>query len=203
MPQVAEVTLRSTFSFNKIKENESTENHFLISGEDVIWLVLMHRSWAPSKIIVFLWYFQNRMNFCNKSQTPNKIPLMILSQKHAHYEYFSSLSFLLFNSCHIIARLSFVAFNYGVEILAKRTSPPHVIRPLVLWPDFTSIPLTSPIFQSPVNTQTKFQSPAPPQHLHTPFSMWNKLALFHVLSLYKFIKNNRKTILVNRKPNNI
>ena len=36
MPQVAEVTLRSTFSFNKIKENASTENHFLISGEDVI-----------------------------------------------------------------------------------------------------------------------------------------------------------------------
>ena len=101
------------------------------------------------------------MNFCNKSQTPNKIPLMILSQKHAHYEHFSSLSFLLFNSCHIIPRLIFVAFNYGVEILAKRTSPPHVIRPLVLWPDFTSIPLTSPIFQSPANTQTKFQPPCP------------------------------------------
>ena len=193
MPQVAEVTRRSTFSFNKIKENESTEIHFLISGEDVIWLVSMHRSWAPSKIIVFLRYFPNRMNFCNKSQTPNKIPLIILSQKHAHYEHLSSLSFLLFNSCHIIARLIFVAFNYGVEILAKRTSPPHVIRPLVLRPDFTSIPLTPPIFQSPANTQTKFQPPAPPQHLYTSFSIWNELALFRVLSLYKFYqKNNRK-----------
>ena len=43
-------------------------------------------------------YFPNRMNFCNKSRTPNKIPLIIFSQKHAHYEHFSSLSFLLFNS---------------------------------------------------------------------------------------------------------
>ena len=72
------------------------------------------------------------MNFCNKSPTPNKIPLIILSKKLAHYEHFSSLSFLLFNCCHIIARLIFVAFNYGVEILAKRASPSHVIRPLVL-----------------------------------------------------------------------
>ena len=36
--------------------------------------------------------------FCNKSQTPNKIPVIILSQKHAHYEHFSSLPLLLFNS---------------------------------------------------------------------------------------------------------
>ena len=36
MPQVAKVTLRSTFSFNKTKKNESTENNFLFSGEDVI-----------------------------------------------------------------------------------------------------------------------------------------------------------------------
>ena len=70
-------------------------------------------------------YLPNRMNFAINPKHQNKIPLIILSQKHAHYEYFSSLSFLLFNSCHIIARLIFVAFNYGVEILAKRTSPSH------------------------------------------------------------------------------
>ena len=33
------------------------------------------------------------MNFGYKSQTPNKIPLIILSQKHAHHEHFSSLPF--------------------------------------------------------------------------------------------------------------
>ena len=38
------------------------------------------------------------MNFCNKSQTPNKIPLIILSQKHAHCQHFLSLRFLLFNT---------------------------------------------------------------------------------------------------------
>ena len=122
------------------------------------------------------------MNFCNKSQTPNKIPLMILSQKHAHYEHFSSLSFLLFNSCHIIPRLIFVAFNYGVEILAKRTSPPHVIRPLVLWPDFTSIPLTSPIFQGPANTQTKFQPPC--LNVFIPPSLYEMNLPFSTFSLY-------------------
>ena len=36
MPEVAKVTLRSTFSFDKTKENESTENRVLISREDVI-----------------------------------------------------------------------------------------------------------------------------------------------------------------------
>ena len=44
MPQVANVTLQSTFSFNKTKENESTDDHFLISGEDVVSSVLMRRS---------------------------------------------------------------------------------------------------------------------------------------------------------------
>ena len=39
------------------------------------------------------------MNFCYKPQTPNKrMPLIILSQKHAHHEHFSSLPFFfLFN----------------------------------------------------------------------------------------------------------
>ena len=31
------------------------------------------------------------------SQTPNKIPLIILSQKHMHHEHFPSLPFLLLN----------------------------------------------------------------------------------------------------------
>ena len=39
-----------------------------------------------------------RYEFCNKSQTPNKIPLIILSQKHAHCEHVPSLPFLLFNT---------------------------------------------------------------------------------------------------------
>ena len=45
-----------------------------------------------------LWIFPETNEFCNKSQTPNKIPFIILSQKHAHCEHFSSLPFLLFNS---------------------------------------------------------------------------------------------------------
>ena len=49
-------------------------------------------------------FFFNLLNFpltnefCNKSQTPNKIPLIILSQKRAHCEHFPSLPFLLFNT---------------------------------------------------------------------------------------------------------
>ena len=37
-------------------------NHFLISGEDVIWSVLMRRNWTPSKIsqIVFVECFHSR-----------------------------------------------------------------------------------------------------------------------------------------------
>ena len=49
-------------------------------------------------------------------------------------------------------KVDFVAFNYGAEIFAKRASPAHVIRPLVLRPDFTPSPLTLTIFQSPPNT---------------------------------------------------
>ena len=65
------------------------------------------RSWTPSFLMIFPFtyrYFPNQMNFCNKSQTPNQIPLIILSKKHAHYEhFFSSLSFLLFNKPFEIA----------------------------------------------------------------------------------------------------
>ena len=51
--------------------------------------------------------------------------------------------------CHIIAKLIFVAFSQGAEISLKGASLAHVIRALVLYPDFTSSLLTSPIFQSP------------------------------------------------------
>ena len=82
-------------------------NHFLISGEDVIWSVLMRRSWTPSKISQTVFYDISRHlymdisesnKFCNKSQTPNKMPLIILNQTHAHFEHFSSLPFLLFKT---------------------------------------------------------------------------------------------------------
>ena len=61
---------------------------------------------TPRKIRQIVFYdislnlqiFPETNEFCNKSQTPNKIPLIILSQKHAHCEHFSSLPFLLFNS---------------------------------------------------------------------------------------------------------
>ena len=42
--------------------------------------------------------FPETNEFSNKSQTLNKIPLIILSQKHAHCEHFPSLPFLLFNT---------------------------------------------------------------------------------------------------------
>ena len=93
MPQVANVALQSAFSFD------------ILSGEDVVWSVLMRRSWAPSKIsqIVFydislnLYIYPETNEVCNKSQTPNKVSLIISSQKHAHCEHFPSLPFLLFN----------------------------------------------------------------------------------------------------------
>ena len=65
-------------------------------------------------------------------------------------------------------KLIFVAFNQGTEISAKRDSPAHVIRPLVLLPDFTPSPFTSMIFQSPSSPHT--QNCSPPNYLHTPFS---------------------------------
>ena len=48
-------------------------------------------------------YFPNRMNFCNKSRTPNKIPLIIFSQKHAHYEH----CLTLITEIHIVYRVIF------------------------------------------------------------------------------------------------
>ena len=96
----------STFSFNMTKENESTEIIFSF-GERMSFnqcrcVGVKHR---VNRVKLFFMmfpfnyrYFPQRMNFCNKSQTPNKIPLIILSRKHVHYEYFSSLSFLWFNN---------------------------------------------------------------------------------------------------------
>ena len=60
---------------------------------------------TPSKISQLFFYvislnlqvFPETNKFCNKSETPNKIPLIILSKKHAHCEQFPSLPFLLFN----------------------------------------------------------------------------------------------------------
>ena len=105
MPQVANVTLRSTFSFNKTKENESTEIIFSfrerMSFNQCRCVGDEHQvNWVKLFFMMFPFtcrYFPSRMNFCNKSQTPNKIPLIILSsdlsRNHAHYEHFSSLSY--------------------------------------------------------------------------------------------------------------
>ena len=60
-----------------------------------------------------LWIFPATNEFCNKSQTPNKIPLIILSQKHAHCEHFSSLPFLLFNKNGFSFRDSFERWDFS------------------------------------------------------------------------------------------
>ena len=97
---------RSTFSFNMTKENESTEIIFSFRERmsfNQCRCVGVEHQVNRVKLFFMMFhftyrYFPQRMNFCNKSQTPNKIPLIILSRKHVHYEYFSSLSFLWFNN---------------------------------------------------------------------------------------------------------
>ena len=87
--------------------------------------------------------------------------------------------------------------------IASKDVAAHVIRPLVLLPDFTSSPLTLPIFQSLPNIHTRFQ---PPTQNYTHFSTLNELSLLSAFSPYKYyqktIENNRKTI-PNRKPKNV
>ena len=72
--------------------------------------------------------------------------------------------------------------------LQSEPAPAHVIRPLVLQPDFTPSPLILPIFQTPrTHTHT---------HIFIPLSLyWGSLRT-------NVIKTNRKTIL-NRKPSNV
>ena len=50
--------------------------------------------------------FPETNEFCNKSQTPNKFPLIILSKKRAHCEHFPSLSFLLFNTLLAVLKVT-------------------------------------------------------------------------------------------------
>ena len=90
----------------------------------------------------------------------------------------------------------FVAFNYGAGFSAKRASPAHETRayPLSLdLTDFSKLPLM----------HTKFRTPLPSQHLHTPFSILNEIWP-NPCSLYtNIIKNKRKTILNKKKLNNV
>ena len=70
--------------------------------------------------------------------------------------------------CHIIAKLIFVA-----GISAKRASPTHVIRLLVLWPYFTPFPWPHRFFKAPEHTH-KISAPTA-QHLHMypfPYIKW-------------------------------
>ena len=87
MPQVANVNSSINIFLQQDQGEWINRNHFLISGgvEHQVFFMIFPFTYR---------YFPNQMNFCNKSQTSNQIPLIILSKKHAHYEHFFFITFI-------------------------------------------------------------------------------------------------------------
>ena len=82
------------------------------------------------------------MNFVINPKHQIKIPLIILSQKRAHYEHFSSVPFLLFDKLHVVVVRFTVAYGRGANrdssisflhlpllqvcLFSWRTKPPRI-----------------------------------------------------------------------------
>ena len=104
-----------------------------------------------------------------------------------------------------LAGLAWLSYNCKSWFLLRLTEVPRSLRevskPGSCNQDTSSIARFYPLsldladFSKPPEHVTHNFSPRPPQHLHTPFSILNKLSFIHVLSiliLSKITENNLK-----------